>query len=268
MEKKNILIIDDDPDFTESTRLLLQSSGYAVDTARDGKEGLEKARETRPDFILLDIMMPGKEGYSTCRELKEDPVTCAIPVLMASSISSRGGRGYAARIAKYHRADDFIEKPFKREDLIGRIRKLLEKAREICEPKKARKILVVDDDPDFSFSIEQILAASGYEVFLAESGVEAIKMANAFTPDAILLDVMLPDRDGFSVCLELKKDPKTHAIPVVIITSVGKEFVEPEYAQEIAGEHWADGFMSKPVKPEQLLEKLEEVMTTKRARLL
>jgi two-component system alkaline phosphatase synthesis response regulator PhoP len=88
MNKFNILIIDDDTDFITSTKIMLEYVGYNVMSASDGHEGLEKALEEKPDLIILDVMMPGKDGYSVCREIKENPRICNIPIVIVTSIST------------------------------------------------------------------------------------------------------------------------------------------------------------------------------------
>ncbi|MCX8126951.1 MAG: response regulator [Dehalococcoidia bacterium] len=123
-----ILLIDDDPDFVVATRTVLESNGYAVETADNGDSGLKKAREKRPDLIILDIIMPMKNGISACDELKRDPVLSKIPVLMLTSLAQKMGETEISRADVMSLdAEDYIDKPVAPEELLKRVAKLLSK---------------------------------------------------------------------------------------------------------------------------------------------
>ncbi len=129
MEKKaKILLVDDDSDFVESTKMVLESKPYEVIVARDGEEGLRKAREENPDLILPDIIMPIKDGFTAAEQLKKDPQLRKIPVLMLTSFSQRVGetsiplsRGLALE------AEDYIDKPVAPERLLAIVERYLKK---------------------------------------------------------------------------------------------------------------------------------------------
>lgn len=259
MGRRKILLVDDDPDFVDATTRVLKKGGYDVVVAKDGEEGLKKSKEVKPDLIILDIVMPAREGYSVCRELKEDLESSRIPILILSAISKEPkGESYASKIASYHRADDFAEKPLSAKELLDRIERLLVKGVSPVEGEEKKKVLIVDDDPDFAEATRQILAANDYEVLVAVNGEEGIKIAKAFLPDVIVLDVILPDKDGYTVCYELKKDGRTKPIPIIMLTAIGKDFAKPEYGESIAIDHLADDYAEKPIKAEQLLRKIEK----------
>ena len=127
-KKAKILLIDDDADFVESTKTVLESKPYEVIIAYEGNEGLRKAREEKPDLILLDIIMPVKDGFTAAEQFKEDPQLNKIPVLMLTSFSSRYGetnipvsRGFTLE------AEDYIDKPVTPEELLARVEKHLKK---------------------------------------------------------------------------------------------------------------------------------------------
>ena len=123
MEKKaKILLVDDDIDFIESTKTVLESNSYEVIVALEGNEGLRKAHEEEPDLILLDIIMPVKDGFTAAEQLKKDPQLSKIPTLMLTSFSARRGetaipvsRGFALDV------EDYIEKPVTPDELLARI---------------------------------------------------------------------------------------------------------------------------------------------------
>ncbi len=129
MEKRaKILIIDDDPDFVQATKKVLESNPYDVIVAYNGKEGLQKTRDENPDLILLDIIMPLTDGFTVCEEIKGDPEFDDIPVLMLTSFAQRVGettlsvsRGFSLE------AEDYIDKPVKPAELLARVEKQLRK---------------------------------------------------------------------------------------------------------------------------------------------
>lgn len=128
-EKVKILIVDDDKDFVESTRTILESKPYEVVVAYEGEEGLKKAREEKPDLILLDVIMPVKDGFIAAEQLKKDPQLGKIPVIMLTAFSSKRqessipvSRGFALE------AEEYIEKPVTPENLLATVEKYLKKS--------------------------------------------------------------------------------------------------------------------------------------------
>ena len=129
MERKaRILLVDDDPDFVESTKIVLESKPYEVIVAVNGGEGLRKAREEKPDLILLDIIMPVEDGFTAAEQLKKDPQLANIPVLMLTSYSTKGAETSIPRSRGYElEAEDYIDKPVKPQDLLAIVDKYLKK---------------------------------------------------------------------------------------------------------------------------------------------
>lgn len=129
MEKKaKILLIDDDIDFVESTKIVLESKPYEVIIAYEGEEGLRKAREEKPDLILLDIIMPVQDGFIAAEQLKKDPQLSKIPVLMLTSFSQRiGETSIPVSRGLTLEAEDYIEKPVSPEELLSRVQRYLKR---------------------------------------------------------------------------------------------------------------------------------------------
>ena len=130
MERKaKILLVDDDADFVESTKTILESKPYEVIVAVNGDEGLRKAREESPDLILLDIIMPVEDGFTAAEQLKKDPQLAKIPVLMLTSYSTKGTETSIPRSRGYVlEAEDYIDKPVRPQDLLAIVDKYLKKA--------------------------------------------------------------------------------------------------------------------------------------------
>jgi CheY-like chemotaxis protein len=124
-----ILLVDDDADFVASTRTVLESKNYEVIVAVNGDDGLRKAREEKPDLILLDIIMPIEDGFTAAEQLKKDPKLAEIPVLMLTSFSTKGSGTGIPRSRGYSlEAEDYLEKPVSPQDLLTVVAKHLEKA--------------------------------------------------------------------------------------------------------------------------------------------
>ena len=129
MEKKaKILLVDDDIDFVETTKLVLESKPYEVIVAYEGDEGLRKAREENPDLVLLDIIMPVKDGFTAAQQFKKDPQLSKIPVIMLTSYSSRRGEtSIPVSRGLELEADDYVEKPVTPEELLKRVEQYLKR---------------------------------------------------------------------------------------------------------------------------------------------
>ncbi|MCX8118912.1 MAG: response regulator [Desulfobacterota bacterium] len=125
----------------------------------------------------------------------------------------------------------------------------------------AKKILIVDDDPDLVEAVSMILEAKNYEVSAAYGGIEGLQKARSESPDLIVLDVMMPDKDGYAVCKELKADPQLRNIPVLLLTAVVSKIATTRYTQQMGMETEADDYIDKPVEPEVLVKRIETLLS-------
>jgi two-component system alkaline phosphatase synthesis response regulator PhoP len=124
--KAKILIVDDDVDFVESIKTILEAEPYNVIIANQGDEGLQKARTENPDLILLDVIMPVKDGFTAAEQLKKDPELSKIPVIMLTAFSTKGGETSIPRSRGYTlETEDYIEKPVRPQDLLAAVEKVL-----------------------------------------------------------------------------------------------------------------------------------------------
>ena len=127
--KAKILIVDDDVDFLESIKTILEAKPYNVIIANQGNEGLQKARDENPDLILLDVIMPVKDGFTAAEQLKKDPELSKIPVIMLTAFSTKGGETSIPRSRGYTlETEDYIEKPVRPQNLLAAVEKALKKA--------------------------------------------------------------------------------------------------------------------------------------------
>lgn len=122
-EKKKILLVDDDPDFVEAVRVIVESGGYDVRVAFDGQEGLEAVAEEKPDLIVLDVMMPVMNGHAACARLKADPETAKIPIILLTAVADRVTTStYTHRDMLESEAEDYMPKPVEPAELLSLIK--------------------------------------------------------------------------------------------------------------------------------------------------
>lgn len=124
-----------------------------------------------------------------------------------------------------------------------------------------KKILIVDDDPDFVEAVTMILRPKKFEVIAAYNGKEGLEKVKAERPDLIVLDVMMPEKDGYAVCKELKSDPEWNRIPVLLLTGVVSHIPTTRYTQEMGMETEADDYLEKPVEPQVLVKRIEVLLS-------
>ncbi len=211
-----VLMIDDDPTARAVLSRFLQREGYAIREAGDGREGLERARELLPDAIVLDIIMPDLDGWAVLATLKADPALAEIPVILIT-IVDEPRRGY------FLGAADYLVKPVDRARLVSMLRRL-------CTTPAGRRVLVIDDDDIERQRIRAALEPGGWDVVEAANGRAALAQLDAgLPPDAVLLDLMMPEMNGFEFLDEFRCCPEWRHIPVVVITA--KELTATEREQ-------------------------------------
>jgi CheY-like chemotaxis protein len=200
-----VLVIDDDLDARDLLVRGLAKDGFEVHVASTGEEGIRMAMELKPDVISLDVLMPGMDGWTVLRALKSTPETANIPVIMVSMLDNKD-MGYALG------ASDYLLKPFDRERLVSVLRKYR------CATPPC-PVLVVEDDPAAREVLRRTLQNDGWIVWEAANGRVALESVGKNTPDLILLDLMMPEMDGFDFVAELRKMEGGRNIPVVVVTA-------------------------------------------------
>ena len=206
VEAPVVVVIEDDPRSLELVTLYLEGAGLHVVGVREGREGLETVRRLRPAVVVLDIRIPGLDGWDVLASLKRDPRTASIPVIVVSIVDERG-RGFALGAAEY------LVKPVSRDDVLAALK------RTGLLSGTARTLLVVDDDPAVRELVTAVMEASAWTVLTAENGRAGVALARASRPSVVLLDLLMPDMDGFAVLEALQSEPTTAAIPIVVLTA-------------------------------------------------
>jgi len=202
---RHILVVDDDPTVRDLMVRHLTKEGFSVLTAADGTEALAQARRAHPAAITLDVMMPGIDGWTVLAAIKGDPELADIPVVLVTIEEDRQ-RGYALG------ASEYLVKPVDR-------RRLVDSLRSLCGATTGRVLLVEDDDATRA-TIRQMLTRDGWEVSEAGNGREALERLEAGRPDAIVLDLMMPEMDGFEFLAHLRNHPQWRTVPVLVATAV------------------------------------------------
>jgi hypothetical protein len=208
--RQTVLVIDDDPAARELLERFLSKEGLHVLTAAQGEEGLRLARETPIDVITLDVMMPDMDGWAVLAELKADPKLASIPVIMLTIVDQKN-LGFALG------ASEYLSKPIDRDRLLHVIGKY-RCAHPPCP------ILIVEDDLAVSDLLRRTLAKEGWSVAEAPNGRLGLERVAENRPVLILLDLMMPEMDGFEFIHELRKNDTWRSIPIVVVTA--KELTE------------------------------------------
>ncbi|MBI2394573.1 MAG: response regulator [Deltaproteobacteria bacterium] len=204
----SVLVIDDDPTIRDILARYFEREGFEVRTAASGDEGIAQVRAHHPDVVTLDVLMPGRDGWSVLAELKSDPTTADVPVVMLTILDQRNA-GYALGAA------DYLVKPVDRAALLRVVDRL-----RLGDGSRPRSVLVVDDDVDFRSLVVRGLREGGYVVREAGDGREAIARVSERLPDLVLLDLLMPVMDGFTFLERLRADPKGRALPVIVVTAL------------------------------------------------
>jgi PAS domain S-box-containing protein len=237
-----VLVIEDDPATRDLLKRFLNKDGFRVQTVSEGEEGLRLARELQPDVITLDVMMPGRDGWAVLTELKADPALADIPVVMLTFVDNKN-LGYALG------ASDYLTKPIQRKRLLA----VLEKYRRHPQPGP---VLVVEDDPDTQEILRRLLEKEGCQVIAAENGRVALERLAESQPMLILLDLMMPEMDGFQFIDRVRQHENWRTIPIVVITA--KDLTKADrvrlngYVQEI--------IRKDACPPEELLAEVSELV--------
>ncbi len=236
-----VLVIDDDPSVREVVSRMLTKEGYRVEAAASGSDGLRMAREIIPDVITLDVKMPGMDGWAVLSTLKTESALAHIPVIMLSIVEEAE---MSARLG----ASGYLIKPVDREQLLT----MLDKFRRI---NPDAPILVVEDDASTREMAHRILDREGYTVEDAANGRVALQVVRKQVPLLILLDLMMPEMDGFEFLTELRRDARLRPVPVIVMT-----------AKELSMEDWRslEGTVQQVIHkgnydPDELVRKVREL---------
>jgi signal transduction histidine kinase/CheY-like chemotaxis protein len=238
-----ILSIDDDPQVITLYERFLKPYGYEVVALTNPALAVERARELKPFAITLDIMMPDKDGWQVLSELKKDDETKDIPVMICSILQEEE-KGFNLG------ASEYLVKPFLHDDLANAIKRL-------DHGGEVHDVLIIDDDPQYLRFLQKMIEDEGqFLPVLADSGLAALKLLNDFTPDVIIMDLLLDDISGFELLDKFNSEARLKQVPVIIIT--GSDFDEDQL--KTLGEYGEQVFSKWTINKEDLLVNLQETL--------
>lgn len=253
MNRKKILIAEDDKDLQEGLNFLFTSQGYKVISAMDGISAVNIAQVENPDLIILDLSLPWADGYKVMERLRASVSLPDIPIIILTGRDASINQERTLKLG----AEAFFHKPFDNSQLLAAAEKALEEdaAEKAQRESGKKKILVVDDDKDLLDGLNFLLSSHGYNVITAMDAISVFGLVRKGKPDAILLDLSLPGGDGYQVMERLKSFPPFAHIPIIILTSR-----EASTHQQRAIRAGAEAFFQKPFDNGQLLTVIENAL--------
>ncbi len=258
--KKTILIVEDEHALLRSLADTLGAAGFSVLEARDGEEGV-RFFEKQPDLILLDILLPKMDGITLLHKLRASPGWGEhVPVIVLTNLESPKTIASTLTEGAY---DYLMKSSWSLSDVVRKVREKLGVKGEVeavkTETEKPNTILVVEDDHALLHSLVDTLSAEGFSVLEARDGEEGFDLANKFSPDLILLDLVMPKLDGFSMVDKLRAEGKGKEIPVILLTNLDDDF-----SKGIAHDRGLrDYFIKSDWTLEDLVKKVKEKMDIK-----
>jgi DNA-binding response OmpR family regulator len=254
-ETRVVLLADDSDLVHRHTTPILEEAGYQVVHAYDGDQALAMLDETRPDLVITDVEMPGRDGYQVCAEIKGAPETSHLPVMICSSLGEATDleRGFDVG------ADDYLVKPVVAEDLLSRVRGLLA---EVSLSGRER-LLVVDDSPAIRHLVGDSLTRQGFEVTTAQDGKDGLERALAAERafDMVITDYDMPRMTGFELVHALKREARTRDLPILMLTA--RDSRRDRAQMRAAG---LTAYLVKPFSADKCVAMVERMLAERRLR--
>lgn len=273
-----VLVVDDILPNVKLLEAKLASEYYDVLTATNGPDALQKVKEQSPDIVLLDVMMPGMDGFEVCKQIKADPATAHIPVVMVTALTDSADRIKGLEAG----ADDFLSKPLNDTALMSRVRSLVRlkmtvdewrvrentatqlgvmdrAANAMNEPVENARILVVEDQSYESKKFSETLAVDKDVIDVVESGMQAMPKINEGDYDLIAISLNLKNEDGLRLCSHLRSSERTRSVPILMIAN---EEDMPRIAHGL--EIGAHDYILRPVDRNELLARIRTQVRRKR----
>ncbi|MCB9789042.1 MAG: response regulator [Deltaproteobacteria bacterium] len=266
-----VLVVDDEPLNIKLFKAKLATERYEVLTASSGAEALELAATEPLDLVLLDIMMPGMDGYEVTRRLKAGPQTGHIPIILVTALTGTEDKHRGLEAG----ADEFLNKPVNTHELLARVKSMIrlkqyqeqlglraESARRADAAARSRPpertVLIVEDDERDARLMLSYLGETGARLLRADSQAAALALLEREPVDLVVLDLLLPDASGLELCRRIKRAEATRRAQVLMVTCV--EDLETKVASLDGG---ADDYLIKPVHPKELLVRARALLRKK-----
>jgi PAS domain S-box-containing protein len=230
MGPQRILVVEDNPTTLKMLRVVLSGEGFDVEEALDARAALDRATRAPPDLVLQDLILPDMNGFELVRRLRQLPGINDIPILALS--------GFVGMIEDRSSAEagftSLLVKPVEPDRLVETVRAFLPKRGAAPEPRAEHRRLLLVDDNLVQLKLARIhFSQLGFEVTAASTASDALRLARAERPEVILSDVLMPDTDGFELCLELRRDKSLAAVPVVLLSAQYRTEVDQNLARRV-----------------------------------
>jgi signal transduction histidine kinase/CheY-like chemotaxis protein/HAMP domain-containing protein len=255
--QKTILLVDDSEPAIIQLSDVLQEGGYNTMIARNGMESIEKVTQTIPDAIILDLMMPGMDGFEVLKTLRENNLTANVPVLI---LTAKHITKEELHFLKRNNIHQLVQKgDIKRNDLLKAVEEMAfqDVPVTVASPSMDRQkpiILVVEDNPDNMITAKALLS-DHYRVLEAVDGNEALLMTKLYVPNLILMDIELPGIDGIETFKIIRNDVRLQNIPIVALTASAMTT-----ERETILAHGFDGYIAKPIEDNVFSETIKHIL--------
>lgn len=242
-KEKTILAIDDDPQVISLYERYLRPQGYEIIPLTDPAQAVPRAAELQPFAITLDIMMPGIDGWQVLQSLKAEAATRDIPVIICSILEEQE-RGFSLGAA------DYLVKPILEDDLVQALDRL-------NGDDSIQEVLVIDDDPNDLRLMGKMLVDQGrYKPILAEGGAKGWEMITSKTPQAVILDLFMPEMDGFAILEKMRSSPVLREVPVIVVSGADLTAEQKQRLNEFGQQMLTKGAL----KEKDLISTLERAL--------
>lgn len=264
VQRPRILYVEDDPKSRLIIRKLLESAGCIVYEAVNGKEGVEKAATLIPDVILMDIMLPVMDGLEATRRIREIKETAKIPIIALTAKAMAGDREQILQAG----CDDYIAKPIDIPLLLHKLLQIigtelslqphesLQKKERITPAALSETLLIVDDTPKNVIVLEKVFTSEGYNVLTASNGMKALEILKNHQIDLVISDIAMPVMDGYRLCYEMMKNPKTRGIHFIFYSSHYSNKREVGFGLTLGADH----YMVRPLETKKLVTRVKNVL--------
>jgi len=266
-QRKKVLLVDDDADFVEINKAVLEQHGYDVMVAYNGRECMEKLGSEKPDLIVLDLMMgTWSEGLNVAEQLRSSEETADIPLLLATVVNLEAPYASRPELVCDWLIDEYVMKPVDPRELVEAVERGLRRKAKRPAPAPAEAeapvIMLVDDDPDFLEVNRAVLEANGYTVVCATGAGDAMEKMAGKRPDLLITDLAMETLlSGIALSQKIRSDPDLRDVPVMAVTGLktqrGFKFAPSEDELAMVG---VDRYFEKPVDPQALLDAVKELI--------
>ena len=250
-----VLVADDDEEFCDLLKMFLESNSYKPLIVTNSQKVVETVKKEKPDLLLLDIMMPGKNGFQIMDELQDEAQTAEIPIIILSALRLNDYQEKGALTG----LPEIISRELPKETVLNAIENCIgnnisPEIREINKTIKPR-VLIADDQTDLLFLMKETLEDSGFEVAVANDGKEALQVAFESHPDIAILDYNMPQKDGLTVAEELKNNPLFAHVPIIILTAFSEKKTKMKGLSM-----GIDDYLIKPVDTDELIARIRMIL--------